>query len=310
VACVAVFVLLVTSETAQKLLCVPPLIWLGDVSFGMYVLHDTVGNSLTAWSCIWMVQGGLSFDAGAILGLLLVQMPVLCVISHVFTRFWDEWLAQRMVRAVTKHTFQTTHSCWPLSLSAVQAWVAVNRANTVFLVVCIVWLGFGDLAVHNTLPSGECVQKVLTVYDTTQRMYIHTLMNGTVWNLAVANPSRYLTAGAAPAMNSFVRNPVGALGVELWICLGAVDTAGTGWDGARYQVGDVRPADCDTVESLGFMWKDEWRGTTRRSVYDVYDADGTLGIWETYHHVSGAITPRYFGDAILSFSIPATRNYC
>lgn len=72
------------------------LVWLGGISFSLYVLHDTVQNSVCAWAFTHML-GPFGFDIAAIVTLFLVEFPILILKSVPFGLF-DVFLGQEAVR--------------------------------------------------------------------------------------------------------------------------------------------------------------------------------------------------------------------
>ena len=77
---------IVLSPSLQRLLAHPFLVWLGGISFPLYLLHGSLIRSLLAW----LLWGFRSSDPGA--WTYILAIPVFFVVVGVLSHYWTIWI--------------------------------------------------------------------------------------------------------------------------------------------------------------------------------------------------------------------------
>ena len=70
---------------ARKLLSVKPLVVIGEISYGFYIIHTPI---LKAWG-YWLHSQGFTEDRYVYFGMLLITLPVTLALSWLSYRFFE-----------------------------------------------------------------------------------------------------------------------------------------------------------------------------------------------------------------------------
>jgi peptidoglycan/LPS O-acetylase OafA/YrhL len=70
--------------SVRRLLCARPLIWLGHISFSLYLLHSMFLTAITPWIIHWLGLGAPSFFV-SLAAVTLVSLAA----AHLFWRWID-----------------------------------------------------------------------------------------------------------------------------------------------------------------------------------------------------------------------------
>lgn len=92
--------------TVAKDLCTRPLMWLGERSFALYVIHAPVLASLGQWSFVWATKIGLSLELARGMAAIVTVISSLGVADFLFKHVdrpgmdvannFGRWLMQKM----------------------------------------------------------------------------------------------------------------------------------------------------------------------------------------------------------------------
>jgi peptidoglycan/LPS O-acetylase OafA/YrhL len=102
-----VLVLLAFTESSPflgRILSAAPLVWLGRVSYGVYMLHETVAGLLHGWIFGHVPQ----IRTGAEAGVTVLALVVTCILAEVSFRFFESPLLRRGHRVVYASSLDTS----------------------------------------------------------------------------------------------------------------------------------------------------------------------------------------------------------
>jgi len=243
----ALFGLTTTNMSIKRALETRALVWLGGISFSLYVLHDTVQNSVCAWAFTHML-GPLGFDIAAIVTLFLVEFPILILISVPFGALFDIFLGQEAVRyahsALCDNQLPTVnaendHWWWQLMTwrTAKRVLSAINivaleikrlcrahRGRAVAILALCVFMATVDL-VPSFLAEEPCTIPIVRVYEYSTGLYRVDRQDGPIAR-ALRSSAEFLVEG--PVFSTFPHNPLPGSGwvAELSACPGSTNAVG------------------------------------------------------------------------------------
>jgi len=283
----SLFIFLLTNKTAQLLLESKILLWLGKNSFSIYVLHDTIQNSICAHVFLRLLDR-TGFDVAAVIVLVLVEFPIVLALSQPFTMFFDMFMGQVVVRKFYSILFDrvdnnTTVNCqnsrtnicgegkfqfpskilsaavWRQLASKIYRYSRAHRAHTFFMFTIPILL-FSVDSLPNYYGKEPCSKSIMRIYNYSSHFYQFDIEDGPL--LANMNTSNTEVLVEPSGFSTFTHNfapNAGKWVTELSACNNHVikNSNETQESFQIYKSSDINNA--SECRSLGFVLKQQRR---------------------------------------------------
>ncbi len=77
------------SKRLQNLFSIKPFVFLGDISFSLYLIHPIIIGTISCWTFLYIYYGTNSYN-WSVLATILVTVPAMLIISKVMTELVDK----------------------------------------------------------------------------------------------------------------------------------------------------------------------------------------------------------------------------